>query len=281
MNTRHFLISILIGIILLPFGLGARKDKPPTTREMNLINWLEFQVYIPEKIETVLLPVGTVEPHGVLPNGSDNLAPEAMARAIANELDALIAPTLNYGVTGTMKAFPGACYISPEAYQPFVADILRSLARNGFANIIILNGHGGPQTALLTDAADAISLEQQVRILMVNWWSLVSEDTYAVFGENGGHAGNNETAYIQAIVPEHIHPERYSKDMATPNPTGTSWHAAPFPSSIALYEEGQGYPTFDPQQARTYFERVNKRVLALIKDVITKWDQAGLYRGER
>ncbi len=281
MNTRRFLTALLIGIMLLPFGLGARKDKPPTTREMNLINWQEFQAYVPEQIETVLLPVGTVEPHGVIPNGSDNLAPEAMARAIANELNALIAPTLYYGVTGAMKAFPGACAISPEAYRPFVVDILRSLARNGFMNIIILNGHGGPQTPLLQQATDAVSEQQQVRILLVNWWSLVSEDTYAVFGNKGGHAGNNETAYIQAVVPDYIHPERYSKDMATANPTETSWHAAPFPSSIGLYEAGQGYPTFDPQQARTYFERVNKRVLALILDVITKWDQAGLYRGER
>lgn len=281
MNTPRILIPVFVGTLILLSSLATCKDKPPTTREMNLINWQEFQACVPEQIETVLLPVGTVEPHGVIPNGSDNLAPEAMARAIAHELNALIAPTLNYGVTGAMKAFPGACYISPEAYQPFVADILRSLARNRFLNIIILNGHGGPQTAVLTALADDVSHEQQVRILMVNWWALVSEDTYAVFGDKGGHAGNNETAYIQAIVPEHIHPERYNKEMATPNPIGTSWHAAPFPSSIGLYEEGQGYPTFDPRQARTYFERVNQRVLALISEVIIKWDQAGLYRGER
>ncbi|UCH11320.1 MAG: creatininase family protein, partial [Fidelibacterota bacterium] len=186
----------------------------------------------------------------------------------------------NFGVTGTMKAFPGALTISPEAYGPFVTDILRSLARNDFINIIVLNGHGGPQSALLQQAADDVSLEQQVRILVVNWWSLVSEETFAVFDENGGHAGNNETAYIQAIVPDHIHPERYHKDMATPYPTDNSWHAFPFPSSIGLYEEGQGYPTFDPRQAREYFNQVNRRVLTLVKDVIAKWDQAGLYRGE-
>jgi creatinine amidohydrolase len=264
--------------LLLPVLLAGQKA--PTTREMNLINWLEFQEFVPGKIETVLLPTGTVEPHGAIPNGSDNLAPEAMARALAEELNALIAPTLNFGVTGTMKAFPGALTISPEAYGPFVTDLLRSLARNRFVNIIILNGHGGPQSPLLQQAADDVSLERQVRILVVNWWSLVSEETFAVFDENGGHAGNNETAYIQAVVPDHIHPERYHKDMAIPYPTDNSWYAAPFPSSIGLYEEGQGYPTFDPRQARDYFNRVNRRVLALVKDVIVKWDRAGLYRGD-
>ena len=113
---------------------------------------------------------------------------------------------------------------------------------------------------------------------MINWWSLASEETFAVFKENGGHAGNNETAYIQAIVPQHIHPDKYSADMATAYPQRSSWHAVPFPSSIGLYEKGQGYPTFDEKQAKEYFGRVNNRVTELIEDVIRKWDMAALYR---
>lgn len=272
-------IRMLIFVIgLLPVLALAQSKDAPTTRELNLITWQEFQEQVPEKIATVLLPVGTLEPHGVLPNGSDNLAPEAMARAMAEKLDAMIAPTLNYGVTGTMRAFPGAFAISAEAYRLFIRDIMIGLAKNGFKNIVVLNGHGGPQTAILKEATNQVSEEQRVRILVINWWTLASEDTYAVFGENGGHAGNNETAYVQAIVPEHVHPERYSQDMATAYPRGTSWHAVPFPSSIGLYEKGQGYPTFDEKQAKAYFERVNERVAGLIREIISKWDQAGLYR---
>lgn len=261
--------------------LLAQRGKEPTTREMNLITWMEFQDFVPSEIETVLLPVGTLEPHGVIPNGADNLAPEAMAHEMAESINAMIAPTLNYGVTGGMKAFPGAFEIREESYRSFVADILRGLSKNRFMNIIILNGHGGPQTGILHELADRISKEEQVRILVINWWSLASEDTFAVFGENGGHAGNNETAYVQAVVPEHIHPEWYDENMATPYPSGTSWTASPFPSSIGLYEPGQGYPTFDPDQAQEYYKRVNKRVEELILDVIEKWDLAGLYRQEK
>ena len=71
-----------------------------------------------------------------------------------------------------------------------------------------MNGHGGPQTAILRKVADLISEEERVRLLVINWWSLASEETFAVFKENGGHAGNNETAYLQAIVPQHIHPDK-------------------------------------------------------------------------
>jgi len=239
---------------------------------------MEFRDFIPSQIETVLLPVGTLEPHGVIPNGADNLAPEAMAKELASGVNAMIAPTLNYGVTGGMKAFPGAFEISEAAYRLFVTDIIRGLAKNKFINIIILNGHGGPQTAILQDLAGQLSEEERVRLLVVNWWSLASEDTFDVFGENGGHAGNNETAYVQAIVPEHIHANRYEENMATAYPSGTAWAAYPFPSSIGLYEKGQGYPTFDTDQAQEYYRKVNKRVENLIQEVIKKWDLAGLYR---
>jgi creatinine amidohydrolase len=141
----------------------------------------------------------------------------------------------------------------------------------------VLNGHGG-NTAALQAAAAAVSQRAKVRILVVNWWSLTSDEVFEVFGEDGGHAGNNETAYIQAVVPEHIHPERYRPEMATPNPKSNAWSAFPVPSSILLYQEGQGYPTFDAGQAKAYFEKVNAKVVTLVKDIIRKWDKAGLYR---
>ena len=270
-------VLMLLFVCLLNAMVWAQTTQP-TTREMNLISWQEFQEFVPQQIETVLLPVGTLEPHGVIPNGSDNLAPEAMAREVAERVNAMVAPTLNYGVTGSMKAFPGAFAISEAAYRLFVADLFKGLAQNKFINIIVLNGHGGPQTAILRSEADIASEKYRVRILVINWWSFAADDIFAVFNENGGHAGNNETAYVQAIVPEHIHPERYSAEMATAYPERNSWHAVPFPSSIGLYEKGQGYPTFDKNQAQEYFKRVNDRIAGLVTETVRKWDMAKLYR---
>ena len=107
---KVFILMITVFALLLLSGAYAASDEPdgPTTREMNLITWQEFSSFVPEKIETVLLPVGSIEPHGVIPSGTDNLAPQAMSREIAPRLNALIAPTLNYGITETMAAYPGA-----------------------------------------------------------------------------------------------------------------------------------------------------------------------------
>jgi creatinine amidohydrolase len=277
MKKKHVSAIVVLSILLLNGSFTGQNPDVPSTREMNLITWQEFSSFVPEKIETVLLPVGSIEPHGVIPNGTDNLAPQAMSREIAPRVDALIAPTLNYGITETMAAYPGAVSVRAGSYAPFIEDILRGLAANRFKNIIILNGHGG-NTDALQQAATTVSNQCRVRILVVNWWSLASEDTFAVFDQNGGHAGNNETAYMQAVVPEHIHPEQYDPEMAVVNPAENAWYAVPVAASILLYEKGQGYPTFDRKQAEEYFRRVNDRVANLIEEIIRKWDKAGLYR---
>ena len=256
---------------------AAAQTKAPTTREMALLCWQEFGELVPAKIATVLVPFGSLEPHGVIPNGTDSLAPAAMARDIAARVDALIAPVLNYGMTDAMKAYPGAVSIPAEAYGPFAEAVLDNLAANGFRNLIVLNGHGG-NTAALNAAATRVANARRVRVLVVNWWTLADDITKSVFKQNGGHAGNNETAYIQAFLPEHVHPERYKPEMASPNPPAGAYTAVPVPSTILLYEKGQGYPTFDAAQAKDYFRKVNDRVAELVLDTIAKWDLAGVYK---
>ena len=247
-----------------------------STREMERINWMEFKEVVPSRIQTVLLPTGTLEPHGVINNGADITAPLAMARRIAPRVNALIAPALPYGITGSLEAYPGAFQITESAYRPFVKQILEGLAKNGFRSIIILNGHGGPQTAVLNSVATEVAAERKVRTLVINWWSFASDVTKQVFGEDGGHAGWNETAFIQAIDPSLVHAERYRDDLATAYPAPNTWSAAPFPSSIGLYQPGQGYPKFDQKKADEYFNKVTDKVAALISDVVKKWDTAGL-----
>ncbi len=281
MNRIIFPLLLLIALPNLVFAqIVNPKVLPPkdvaTTREMDRINWMEFKEVVPSKINTVLLPVGTLEPHGVINNGADNTAPFAMAQKIARRTNAMIAPVLPYGITGSMDAYPGAFTISESAYRPFVKQILEGLAKNNFKNIIILNGHGGAQTAVLQQVAAEVAAEKKVRTLVVNWWSFASDVTKEVFGEDGGHAGLNETAFIQAIDPSLVHPERYKDDLATAYPAAGTWVAAPFPSSIGLYQKGQGYPKFDQKKADEYFQKVTDKVANLIVETVRKWDAAGL-----
>lgn len=266
-------------LLLMPFTVFAQttdKDIVPT-RDMERINWMDFKAAVPSKINTVLLPTGTLEPHGVINNGADNTAPTAIAKTIARRTNAMIAPTLPYGITGSMEAYPGAFQITESAYRPFVKQIMEGLAKNGFRNIIILNGHGGPQTAVLQSVAAEVATEKRVRTLVINWWSFASDETKEVFGEDGGHAGWNETAFVQAVDPTLVHPEKYTgADMTTANPAPGTWAAVPSPSSIGLYQKGQGYPRFDQKKADEYFKKVTDKVANLVNEIVKKWDMAGL-----
>jgi len=272
---RSFIVAAF-ALTLVNLSFPQSEKDLVSTREMDRINWMEFKEVVPSKIKTVILPTGTLEPHGVVNNGADNTAPTAMAKTIARRTNALIAPTLPYGITGSMEAYPGAFQISETAYRPFVKQILEGLAKNGFRNIIIMNGHGGGQTAVLQSVAAEVATEKKVRTLVINWWSFASDETKEVFGEDGGHAGLNETAFIQAIDPTLVHKERYNDDLATAYPPAGTWSAVPFPSSIGLYQKGQGYPKFDQAKADLYYQKVTDKVANLITETIRKWDMAGL-----
>jgi creatinine amidohydrolase len=269
----------MLGSLGAALALAAGPVPAPdvaTTRELVDINWMEFREVVPSKVDTVLLPTGTIEPHGVINNGADVTAPVAIARAIAKDVNAMIAPVIPYGMTGSMDAYPGAFSISESAYRAYVRDVLHGLAKTGFKTIVIINGHGGPQTSVLNQVAMEVGQEKKVRTLVINWWSYASDVTLSVFGEDGGHAGLNENAFIQAIDPKLVHPERYSDELATPNPAPGTYSAYPAPSSIGLYRKGQGYVKFDQAKADEYFKRVNAKMAGLILEMRAKWDKAGL-----
>ncbi len=157
--------------------------------------------------------------------------------------------------------------------------VLVGFVHNGFKNIVIINGHGGQQTELLDRVAQEVSLERKVNILVVSWWAACADVTQEVFGNPGGHAGENETAFIQAINPKLVKKDRYSDSLATANPAPGAWSATPFPSSVGLYRKGEGAPRdFAQKKADEYFRRVYACVAALVKDTLRKWTEAGFKR---
>lgn len=244
---------------------------------MERINWMEFREVVPVSIKTVLLPLGTLEAHGVIPNGTDIIAPVAIARAIAPTVNAMIAPVVPYGFTGILDSYPGSFTVPEPVYREYVRAVLIGLAGNQFKNIILLNGHGGGQTAILSGLAQEVGRETRTRILVINWWSYCGDVVQEVYGEDGGHAGNTETAVVLAVEPELVKKDRYTgPEMATAIPAPNTWSAYPFPSSILLYKENEGLPVFDEAKAKTYFEKVNRKIAALITKTIAKWDAAQL-----
>ncbi len=243
------------------------QDGPPT-RLMNAINWMDFERWVPSAIDTVLLPVGTLEAHGVANNGADNTVPEAIARDLAPRVNALVAPTIDYGVTTSLSAFPGTFRIDPEVFRAYVREVMLGLARTGFKKLIVVNGHG-PNFPILEEVCAEVAEKKGVYTLVFNWWTRTAHITREIYDMEGGHAGVNENAAVLATNPEYVHQDYYRPELAAARQPGATLY--PFPHSIILYKAGEGYPDFDPGKAERFYQRVLEELEDLVGRTLEGW----------
>ena len=168
--------------VVLAAAVAAAETASPTTREMERINWMEFREWVPSRIETVLLPLGTLEGHGVIANGADIVAPLAIARAIAPRLNALIAPVVPYGFTGSMDAYPGAFTVPEDVYRAYVRSVLQGLARNKFRNIVLINGAQAKNVYWLVGSSATLGTGSQWQGNILALTSITLVDNATLFG---------------------------------------------------------------------------------------------------
>ena len=238
------------------------------------MNWLEFQELVPSTINTVLLPIGTIEAHGVTNLGTDVSIPVHLCEKIADELKAIIAPPVYYGITRTLYAYPGSLTVSSSTFESYVTEILSSLAEKGFSRILVMNGHGGHMDEL-KNAAMQVHRQHHVQVAVIHWWVLCEELTKEFFGEAGGHAALDENAAILAIDEKLVKPEKYKKEMVYLQKNGL--YPLPCPGPIVIYKENEGYPEFDQKKAKAYMEKVIKKVRDEILDLFDRWANKDKY----
>ncbi|MGH7540550.1 MAG: creatininase family protein [Gemmatimonadota bacterium] len=127
-RVRRAIAGLVVPVLAL--GRAAVAEHPavaaqePPARRLADLNWMEVGELVPGRIRTVLLPVGTLEAHGVVPNGADILVPDSLASRLAPDFDALIAPALAYGVHTSLDEYPGTFGISDTLLRETEARIL-------------------------------------------------------------------------------------------------------------------------------------------------------------
>ena len=238
------------------------------TRKLEELNWMEFKRLVPKKTDAVLVPVGTIEAHGVTGLGTDNQVPASICDRVAGNVNALIAPAVNYGITKSLLPYPGSLTVLPEAFERYVFEVACGLADTGFGRIVFMNGHGG-NTEALKNVSLRLFREKRAYSAVVDWWVLCADEVNQVYGHAGGHAGTDETALVQVDHPEQVRRQDYKKEMAFLAQPGLA--AMPFPGSIILYKQGQGIPDFDPARAGKLMDAVCAKVQQTILDVFRRW----------
>jgi creatinine amidohydrolase len=157
----------------------------------------------------VLLPVGSVEPHGPhLPLATDSWISEVACARAADELgssnlDVVIAPTLPFGVTDYAAGFAGAIGVRPEVLTAFLADLVRRLLADGFRHVCIVNNHLEPAH----DAAVRAALEGTEKgraSVACPLERRFGRTLSAEFKSGACHAGRYETSLVLAARPDDV-----------------------------------------------------------------------------
>ena len=167
--------------------------------------WPELEEHL-KTTKTVLFPVGSVEQHGHhLGVGADYIQADAIAHRVGEKCDALVLPTLCYGVSGHHKEFTGTLTLSTETYTQAVYEILESLARYGVKRVVFMNGHGGNNTGL-TLAAKRARDDFGILCAICTWWDILCNEK--ILGHPAEqHAGYAETSFTLASRPEAVRME--------------------------------------------------------------------------
>lgn len=230
------------------------------------LNTVQVEALLQREVP-LFIPMGTLEPHGRhLPVGTDTICAEKIAEHLSIAFDGVVAPSFEYGLTNVFLQTSPSSFFPVDLYRTFVEHIVKNFYKQGFKTIIIINGHGGNQEALIYILRN-ITREAPMALTIINWWIFASEFVEKVYNTKpGGHAAVEETAAILYSRPELVKKENYNSDVDDCVPNDAFWMFPPT-GEVLLDEAGQGRPCFDKGKADDYM----KKVLEGIENRLKKW----------
>ncbi|MFV0295297.1 MAG: creatininase family protein [Hyphomicrobiaceae bacterium] len=183
---------------------------------------------------TVILPVASMEQHGPhLAVGVDTILCESVCRlaaeAVRAEMPVVVAPTLWCGLAEHHMAFGGTFTFDLPTYRAVLLAFLKSIARHGFAKVLIVNGHGGNISALSAFMPD-FTLETGLKLCATTYFELVQPEIDPILEdqERVRHACEGETSLMMYLAPNEVRhdklPEAHGARHSTPRPLGVARH---------------------------------------------------------
>ncbi|MCX7976761.1 MAG: creatininase family protein [Bellilinea sp.] len=132
------------------------------------LNWMDVESYLRQD-DRLMLILGACEQHGYLSLLTDVRIPLALADAASEQTGVLIAPPLNFGVSPYFLAYPGTISLRSSTLIQVVEDLVRSVYRQGFKRLLVLNGHGGNDGArnVLVELANELP---ELKVSWYAWW---------------------------------------------------------------------------------------------------------------
>jgi creatinine amidohydrolase len=253
-------------------------SKPPTVFLGEMTN-PEVQAFL-EKHHSVIVPTGATEQHG--PHGplaTDVLIPTEIARRIAPQIGAVVAPPISYALSYPHVGFTGLVHIRIPTFMALVEDLCASLASIGFKRVIFLNGHYDNTYAIAYACANAASrMPGDVQAFPVNYWDALTEAEIAEFSglKNGLHANRAETSAVLAINPALVDLEKANAEFppfpAFTVPTGPVHSAFFFTNPGSVYWATRSGTWGDargstPEAGERYLQAGVRSTLAVLENI--------------
>ena len=156
----------------------------------------------------VIVPVGSTEQHGPhLPVMVDYRLATEVARRGAGKLAAaghpvLVTPTVWTGFAEHHMELGGTITLDYAVFYGVIRGVVRSLARDGFRRICVLNGHGG-NIAPLVVAVSELTVELKIPLVYFSYWEIAEAATKSIleYQDKILHACEGETSMMMAVEP--------------------------------------------------------------------------------
>jgi creatinine amidohydrolase len=173
---------------------------------------LEVREYLEGGGRTVIVPVGSTEDHGDHgPLWTDVYIPLEVSRRAAQELDALVAPPVPFGLAADHRGASGLIYVRLETFVALLRDISVTLAEAGFRRIVLCNGHYVNSWAMQYATTQFHhELPEGTRVYPFAYWQGLQPEQAEAYlsGSAGIHANVGETSAVLAINPDLVDMER-------------------------------------------------------------------------
>lgn len=234
--------------------------------------WEELQTLDHSKA-LIILPVGSTEQHGPhLPVATDSLTAEYLAELVAEketDLSVLVAPSFRYTYAKPAMIFPGTITVEGETLVKLARDVLRSFLLQGFRKMMIMNAHMENTDFLIEGISTALQDYRDSKIILCNWWELVSEEAVReIFGSEWKGWVDEHAAVVETSIMLQIAPDLVSIQKAVDGRRRSKlefrifpWDAARFPAS-GIFSETKGAAA---EKGMRLLELVSDQALSLIK----------------
>jgi creatinine amidohydrolase len=175
-----------------------------------------------DKLEAVIIPVGSHEQHGPhLPFKHDMASALFIAKEVALRLypRVLVAPPVAVGLSSHHMRWPGTLTLKTETFINIIVGLCESLSKHGIKRIVILNGHAGNYNPGFVEGAKGAPIDLAImkarslgiKVTGTSYWDLIPPSIFhniLKFDRDAGHAGEFETSIGLYIYPELVRLDR-------------------------------------------------------------------------